>query len=139
MSTRDELYSPENLPSEELTLLDIQTQHAQELKSLGITDKAKARVDQRNLNHLTRAYVSVSRIENEEGILIERPTIRLTTPSVNQHGHRQTHHIYATVAEVGPDSISLQGDFSLEDLQATQRMIAELENARDLGVITRPY
>ncbi|HVV66948.1 MAG TPA: hypothetical protein VHB72_02660 [Candidatus Saccharimonadales bacterium] len=135
MSNKNALSSQENVESEELLLVDIQTQHVRELERLGITEKAKGLIDPRNLNHLSKASVSVSYDQGEDGEVIEKPTICFTTPSVNTSGYRQTHFSYAEVAEIGPDSMALSGDFTMQDLEAVEKMIAGLREAKELGVL----
>lgn len=135
MLNKNALSSQENVESEESLLANIQTQHAEELEELGITGKAKQLVDPRNLNHLSRASVSVFYDKGEDGETIEKPTVCFTTPSINAHGHKQTHFSYAEVAEIGPDSMALLGDFTMQDVEDVQKMINGLRDAKALGVL----
>ncbi len=135
MNNKNSFSSRENIQSEEMLLLDLQTQQQETLVSLGIAEKASAELDNDSLNNLTRLSVALLHNKDEVGKTIEIPTIRFSSPGISSTGHSTTSYKYVPVAAIQGDQMELRNDFTLKEVTAVTDIIQGLKDAKAYGVL----
>lgn len=135
MNSKNSFSSPENIQSEEMLLLDLQTQQQETLIGLGIGEKASAELDSGSLNNLTRLSVALLHNKGDGGETIEIPAIRFSSPGISGTGHSTTGYKYVPVATIEGDQMELRNDFTLQEVTAVTDIIQGLKDAKAYGVL----
>jgi hypothetical protein len=127
--------TPEQIQDEELWLLNRQVEHGAVMDDLGITEKAKDIVGRDRLNNLSRPAIALSR-KQEGGTVSEIISIRFATPGLSASGHSTVSYLYAPVLEITHnDAITIEGEYTLDEVEAVINMATGLKQAKDLGVL----